>query len=816
MRKKSFNKNLFREIRNSKSRFLSIFIIVAIGVAFFAGVRATSPDMMITCDKYLKDGSISDLTILSPSGFISADIDKIRNLKGVAEVTPGYGFDAMALNKESEKPVKVHSFSIGDQRSNKPVLVDGSLPKGEDECITEKAFLESEKLKIGDFIELKTSKGSKIFKIVGTVNSPLYISNYERGNNSLGNGKTIAFFQVGEKSSAELSLPTLPGVDKNKIYSELSVRIEGTKDKNIFLDEYKNIVKPVKTKLESLGKESKAGAWYVSDISSNEGIRGFKNNADRIGAIGKVFPLFFFLIATLVCLTSMTRMVEEHRGQIGTFKALGYGKLTIISEYFLYSFGASIGGSIVGVLVGFKLFPNVIFNSYRIMYNLPPVISVFDVNIAITSTVVAVLCTTLAAVLACIKELIVMPAELMRPKAPKPGKRIVLERVTFLWKRMTFTKKVTARNILRYKKRFFMTIIGIAGCTALLLTGFGLKDSILSITDKQFNDIYSYNMMAYFNVPVASTGANDLKNELKKYDKIHNSVLLLQQSISVNKSSNNKTLGSVYLMVPENTDSLKNFIHLKFKGSSISVPDDGIVITEKLSKLLNINKGENIEINLGEKNVKAKVLEVTEQYVGHYIYMSPKYYEKLFNETIKYNGFASIIKNRSKASEDYLSTDLLKEKNINSVSFTTNISDNFKKSMKSMDSVIWVLIISAAALAFVVMFNLTSININERIRELATIKVLGFYDKEVAEYIFRENMVLSIVGTLLGLILGLGLHRYVVVTSEIEMIMFVRAIKPISFIYSAVLTIMFSALVNVVMYSRIKKINMVESLKSAE
>jgi putative ABC transport system permease protein len=814
MRKASFRKNLLREIKNSKSRFLSIFVIVAIGVAFFAGVRATSPDMILTCDKYLKDNNFSDLTILSPVGFVDTDIENIKSLKGVSEVIPGYGFDAMAVNGRSEKPVKVHSFKIGDQRSNKPVLVEGSLPRSEDECVTEETFLQSEHLKIGDYIELKTLSDTKKFKIVGTVNSPLYISNYDRGNNSLGNGKTTAFFQIGEKSSEKLSLPTQDG-DKNKVYSELSVMVKGARDKNIFMDEYKDLVQPVKDKIQGLGKESKSKTWYVLDSSNNEGIIGFKNNADRIGAIGKVFPLFFFLIATLVCLTSMTRMVEEHRTQIGTFKALGYSKLTIISEYFLYSFGASMIGSIVGVLVGFNLFPSIIFNAYRIMYSLPPVVSAFDVNIAITSTIVAVLCTTLAAVLACIKELIAVPADLMRPKAPRAGKRILLERIVFIWKRMSFIQKVTARNILRYKKRFFMTTIGIAGCTALLLTGFGLKDSILSITEKQFNDIYSYNMMSYFSGPIASGEANDFRNGLKQYNEIDSSLLLLQQSVSV-KNDSKKNIGSVYLMVPENNESLKNFIHLKFKGEDIPIADDGVVITEKLSKLLNVNKGDNIEITLGEKNIKAKILDITQQYVGHYIYMSPKYYEKLFEVNVKYNAFASIIKNTNKALEDKLSTDLMKAKNINSVNFTTSISENFKKSMKGMDSVIWVLIISAAALAFVVMFNLTSININERIRELATIKVLGFYDKEVAAYIFRENMVLSIIGTLVGLILGLGLHRYVVVTSEIEMIMFVRAIKPISFIYSAVLTIIFSALVNVVMYSRIKKINMVESLKSAE
>ena len=800
--KNAFAKNLLREIKNTKARFISILVIVTIGVAFFAGVRATSPDMLLTGNKYLHDYAIADLRVLSMKGFTYKDIEKIKGIKGVEEALTGYNFDAFAVKGEEEKPVKINSYKIGGQSVNKPVLIEGKLPTSEEECVTEIHFLDSVNLKIGDSIELKTTRATKSFKIVGTVHNPMYINTYERGNNTLGNGQTAAFFQIGEKASSELALLKTPG--------ELYVTVTGAKDKNIFLDEYRNLVTPVKEKI-------KAGSSYiVLDTNDNEGVSGFKSNSDRIGAIGKVFPLFFFLIATLVCLTTMTRMVEEQRTQIGTLKALGYGKLTIISQYFLYSFLASIGGSIIGTLAGFKLFPTIIFNAYRIMYSLPPVESPFNVSLAISSTLVAVLCTTIAAIFSALKELIAVPAVLMKPKAPMTGQRIFMESIGFLWKRMSFIRKVTARNIFRYKKRFFMTVIGIAGCTALLLTGFGLKDSILSITDKQFNEIYEYNMIAYLNKPVQGDEISKFKEVLKSYKEIDSSLILLQQSTTVTKASNDKGFGSVYLTVPEDASALDKFIHLKEKGNTISIPENGVVVTEKLSKLLSIKTGDNISINLAGKVVKAKVAGITEHYTGHYVYMTPKYYESLFNEKVKYNGFASIINNTGKSAEDSLSLELMKNKTINSVNFTTSISGNFQKSMKGMDSVIWVLIISAAALAFVVMFNLTSININERIRELATIKVLGFYDIEVAEYIFRENMVLSVVGTLVGLVLGLGLHRYVVITSEIEIIMFVRAIKPLSFVYASVLTVIFAGLVNVVMYDRIKKIDMVESLKSGE
>ncbi len=814
--KKSIRKNLLREIKNSKSRFLSIFVIIAIGVAFFAGIRATSPDMKTTADQYLDTHHLADLSVLAATGFTGKDMEKVKEVQGVAEVVPGYTFDALAVSGGEEKPVKVHSFNINEQRINQPELLEGNLPGNEDECLTEKGYLKSEKLKIGDSVELKTANGVKRFKIVGAVNSPLYISQYERGNNSLGNGKTVAFFHIGEKSAAELAIPALPGVDKTKIYNELLIRVEGAKEKNAFLDEYKDVVNPVKERVENLGKTDKGQGWYVFDRSHNAGVSGFRNDTDRIGAIGTVFPLLFFLVAALVCLTSMTRMVEEHRVQIGTLKALGYGKAAIVSQYFLYSFAASIGGSIVGTLVGFQLFPTVIFNAYRIMYALPATVIPFHMDLAVTSTLVAVLCTTIAAVFACIKELVVVPAVLMRPKAPKAGKRIFLERVGFIWKRLSFTGKVTARNILRYKKRFFMTIVGIAGCTGLLLTGFGLKNSILSITDLQFNSIYAYNMMAFLNQPVEGDAAKRLKEGIKQYGEINSSLLLFQQSVSVNKEGSGRSEGSAYITVPENKDLLNHFIDLRMKGTKIPLSDEGIVITEKFSKLFAIQKGDTIEITRGGKTVAPKVLSITEQYVGHYIYMSPGYYEELFGEPVKYNGFTAILKNTDKDTEKALSTNLMKNKSINSVNFTTGISSDFQKSMDSMNSVIWVLILSAAALAFVVMYNLTSININERIRELATIKVLGFYDREVAAYIYRENILLSILGTLAGLLLGIGLHRYVVVTTEIDLIMFVRAIKPLSFVYSAVLTVVFAGLVNVVMFGRLKKINMVESLKSAE
>ncbi|WP_291567393.1 MULTISPECIES: ABC transporter permease [unclassified Clostridium] len=812
--KNALTKNTLREITKSKSRFLSILIIVAIGVAFFAGVRATSPEMKFTADKYLDDNNTADLTIQSLNGFKQSDIDKVKKIVGVSEVYGGYSFDALAINDDSEKAIKIHSLKIGEKSVNNPVLVDGAMPTNEGEAVTEKTYLEKENLKIGDYIKIKTVNGTKDFKITGIVNSPLYINTYQRGANSLGNGSTSGFFQIGEKSAKELALPKIPeipGIKIEDIYTELSIIVDDAKSKNTFLDEYKDLVNEVKEKIEAVDKN-----WYIKTRDSNEGIRGFQDDSDRIKAIGTAFPLIFFLVATLVCLTTMTRMVEEHRIQIGTLKALGYSKFSIVSQYFIYAFTASVIGSIIGVILGFKIFPFLIFNAYRIMYTIPPVVGNFHIDLAITSALVAIFCTTLAAVGASIKELVAVPAILMRPKAPKAGKRILLERIRFIWKRMSFTEKVTARNILRYKKRFFMTVIGVAGCTTLLITGFGLKDSIVAVTEKQFGEIYTYDLKGYLRESIHEDKEYLFMDELKDYDEIEDSLLSFEKNIKV--ESNNKENSSVegYILIPKDVDKLNEFINLREENGKIDIGDNGVVITKKLSKLLNIKEGDNIEISLDDKTVNATVNHITEHYVSHYVYMSPKYYEKLFDDKVNYNAFSSKLKNKDTNQEDKLSKEMMKNPKIATINFTTSISDSFKKTMDSVDSVILVLIASAGALAFVVMYNLTNINISERMRELATIKVLGFYDKEVAGYVYRENIILSIIGTLVGVILGVFLHKYVITTAETDMVMFSREIKIMSFIYSAILTIVFSSLVNIVMYKKLKKINMVESLKSAE
>jgi len=562
-------------------------------------------------------------------------------------------------------------------------------------------------------------------------------------------------------------------------------------------------------------KDLKKPEWYVLKRSETRDYIDYEMAADRIDAVASVFPVFFLAIAILVSLTSMTRMVDEERTYIGTLKALGYSNMAIASKYLIYAASASIIGCIIGLLIGFRVLPTVIFNAYRIMYIMPDVITEFNVTYAAVSSLIAILSTTMAAWIACRSELSETPALLLRPKAPKPGKRIFLERIHFIWSRMKFIQKVTARNLFRYKRRFIMTVLGISGCTALLVTGFGLKDSIVSIVTKQFDEIYKYQMIIELKDGLGKGSSDEVLEFIKEDSRIKDYILTRQIAIDVGKGNIER---SVNLVVPEDTDKIYDFIILRNRltKEKLVIESDGVVLSEKIARILDANVGDEVYILDDNERINVRVTGITEHYADHYMYMSADLYEEIFDEDIEFQRILAHTADTERKFEDNLSKDILKLDNISSVSFITGISDSYKDIIGSLNYVIVVIIISAGALAFVVLYNLTNINISERFREIATIKVLGFYDNEVANYIYRENVILTIIGTLLGLILGVFLHRFVIVTTEIEMMMFGREIRKVSFIYSAALTLAFSSLVNFVMYYKLKNVNMVESLKSVD
>ena len=557
--------------------------------------------------------------------------------------------------------------------------------------------------------------------------------------------------------------------------------------------------------------------WYIYDRSHLPEYSGYGDNADRMKAIGEVFPLIFFLVAALISLTTMTRMVAEERTLIGTLKALGYSKKSIAAKYLGYAVLATLTGGIFGVMIGEKILPYIIITAYKIMYrHLTDVEIPYNLYYGVLACVAALLCTVAATIFSCMKELKEQAAELMRPPAPKQGKRVFLEYIPFLWKRLNFTWKSTVRNLMRYKKRFFMTIFGIGGCMGLMLVGFGLKDSISSIVPLQYEDIQLYDGNVILQSDVTMQEKQEVYEALEKNSQVVATAEDLLQKITIEHDGVSK---EVYLNVPENVEKFSDFVVLQDRTTKekYQLTDKGAVLTEKMAKELGVSAGDTVTIKEeNEKERTVKISQICENYMSHYLYMTPAVYKAAYGKEPEYNSIYYRTEGRTTKEAESVGEAALKLDGALSVSYTTELRQQVDDMLQSLDIVIVVLIISAGMLAFVVLYNLNNINITERKRELATLKVLGFYDKEVTEYVYRENILLTLIGSVFGMLLGKILHRFIIVTVEIDSVMFGRNINTISFVYAFLLTVVFSLFVNGVMYFKLKKINMVESLKSVE
>ena len=559
--------------------------------------------------------------------------------------------------------------------------------------------------------------------------------------------------------------------------------------------------------------------WYILNRDYIETYVEYEQDSQRIKAIGNVFPAIFFLVAALICLTTMTRMVEEERTQIGTLKALGYGKGEIAAKYLMYAFLATVSGSVFGCIPGQKILPPIIMNAYGILYvNLPEPVVPLHLGYSFTSTVLAILCTTGAAGFACYKEMLASPAALMRPAAPKSGKRVFLERVNFIWKHLSFTNKSTVRNLFRYKKRFFMTILGIGGCMALLMVGFGLKDSIRSIGEIQYNDLMCYHAEIVLDETAGEKEKTELETTLEKDPDIVDFLAVYKTSSDIENTENHVTK-SAYVTVPEDSEKFREYLKFRNRntGEAYVLEDDGVILSEKLAKLLDISEGDTVVLKKEEGDDReVTVSHITENYFLHYIYMSSELYKEIYGEKPEFFRYLTINTSTESIFEEAMQEKYMNCSQVTQVSFITKNAAKIANMLKSMDTVIWVLVIAAGMLVFVVLYNLNNINISERIRELATLKVLGFYDKEVSGYVLRENICLTFFGTLLGLGFGKVLHRFIIITAETDIMMFAREIKPFSYGISVILTFIFSGIVNFFMHFRLKKVNMVESMKSVE
>ena len=558
------------------------------------------------------------------------------------------------------------------------------------------------------------------------------------------------------------------------------------------------------------------GKLFTLTRNENPGLINFESNVESIRAIAKVFPMMFFLVSALVSLTTMTRMVEEQRSQSGTLRALGYSKWDVIKQYIVYVILATLFACVIGIVAGTQFFPRIIYYLYTLMLFQIDCVTLIESSrlVAFQTVFVSVFVTMFVTLYVCMSELNLMPAILMRPKAPKLGKRIVLERIPFIWKRLSFNQKVTMRNIFRYKKRFFMSIIGIAGCTALIITGFGIKYSVSEVVERQYGQIFKYDAQVRLEDEVKISDAKDYQNQLLKRDEINNVEYVLDKSIQIRKNKED-LYGS--LVVYQSVENIHNFIDFESftDDKPISLPDDGIVLSAKTSELLDVEEGDTIDIELNGMKYNVKVSAIMKNYFMNYVYMSQTLYENLTNLPMKVNHAFMTMKDDHESSqvaiEEYMTAH-----HYGNVSFSDTANDEFLNQVKSLDIIIAILIICAGALNFIVLYNLTNINIQERKSEIATIKVLGFRRKEVYDYIFRENVLLSVFGSIVGMGLGFILHQFIIRTVELDVTMFIRSLKPSSYFIAVFMTLGFTFLINFTMRHVLNKVDMVESLKSIE
>lgn len=579
------------------------------------------------------------------------------------------------------------------------------------------------------------------------------------------------------------------------------------------ISDAENKIKNAKQDIKKIEKPE----WYILDKEANAGYVEFMQDTERLAKIGEVFPIIFFVVAALISLTSMTRMVDEQRVQIGTLKALGYTKIQIASKYILYAFLATIIGVLIGNSIGFNLLPSLIYKMYSTMYSIKDLIVEYNMHYATIGMLSSMLCTVGATIIVITKDLKEVPAELMRPKAPKLGKRVLLEKITFIWSKLNFSKKVTIRNIFRYKKKFLMTIIGVMGCTSLILAGFGFKDSVAKIIPLQYDEIFKYNMQITFKDSATNKEIEQKKQEVLNIDNIENGIMINMES---GKLVNNDISENVEIIAINKDEDISKYIAFRNKQTkkSYELDDDSIIITEKVANMLDIKQGDKVILtNNDDQSVEVTVSHITENYLLHYVYLTDELYNKLYGIYPQMNTLITINNDISIKQEETIGSDILKDNSIiSSLIFTSSTKTTYNDVLSSLNYVVWILIISAGLLDFVVLYNLAYVNIGERIREIATIKVLGFYDKEVHSYIEKETMILAFIGIIMGIVAGYFLNIFIMTTCELDMLMFSKKILPQSYVFAVLITIIFTVIVSITTYFSLKKINMIEALKSIE
>ena len=813
-------KHIFMKIKDNYKRFLSLICMAFLGVGFYAGIQSSSPDMLKTLDNFYDENNVYDISVISNVGLTEDDLLKLSKIKNVELAINIQEKDTYLEIEENNYVVKLIEYN---SQMNNVYIKEGRLPKNNNEVSVDNALLENNNLKLGDSITIDGKK----YSIVGNVISPLYFS-AERPNSNLGSGKVDYYIYVYNGS---LDL---------EAYSNIYITVKGAKKYLTNSDSYKKLINNVKKYIDLIKDKQQdirydelysdiietsemygisidesnfiKPKWYIYDRLDNTSYKELINASDNLKKIGNIFPIIFFAISVLVSLISMMRMIEEDRVENGTLKSLGYNSFHITLKYVIYSLLATTIGSSVGAIFGSYMIPSVIWNIYKKIFFIPKFIYLLKSDYNALGLWICILCICGTSVIVCIKNLREVPANLMRPKAPKSGKKILLERINFIWKKLKFSDKITIRNIFRYKSRVITTVLGIAGCTSLILAGFGLKDSIKDVTDFQFNNIIKYDKLLMTN---ESINQIDIEKELLNDDKVENFTNVNTQNIKVLFNDEEQ---EVTMITPDDFNSISksiSLIDLKTNNIIDNISDNSCIISEKTAKLLDIDVGDKISLLDNDNNkYDINVSYIIKNYINQYLYINKNTYNNLFNN-YKINSVLISLKDKDKNSKEFD-----KKYISNGYALTIVDNDDMKNSMNDMlgsiDSIVAILIIAAASLAFVVLYNLSNINISERKREIATLKVLGFYPSEVDKYINRETVLLTILGIGIGLLFGSYLSHFIISTCEPDYIMFDRHVYTLSYFYSLFITIIFTIIVTIVTHFNLKKINMVTSLKNVE
>lgn len=801
-------KNSLKKIKKSFGRYLSLVVIIFIGVGFYTGIIESIPNIRDVQTEYYDDKNAMDIRVLSTLGFNDDDVSSISEVSAIEVAVGSYSVDTLV----NDEVVRVHAL---EEEINQVLLIDGKMPTSLDECVADARFYE-----VGDTVVIKKGYADDLkvseYEVVGTIYSPMYTGN-EYGSSDIGNGKLYSFIYV----------------DKDNFlydyYTEVFVSIVKDDEDVPYSDSYKEKVEEVTEKLEEvkverldirtdeivsqsygmITKESLSdNDWYILDrdeAMASYAILGAQY--DQVTTIANIIPIFFIVIVALMTSNTMARMITEERGEMGTLLSLGFDNRKVISTYLMYVLSATILGAISGFFVGTITLPQLVYNCFPI--NFPDITYHFDLGLLLISILVSSILMICVTVVACKKELKQKPAYLLRPVAPKSGKKVFLERINFIWSRLSFSMKITVRNISRYKNRVLITLIGSAGCTFLIMLGFALRDSISTVGSKQYSDLFKYD-----NLIVLNNSVDEMTIELRNsFDGLIEDELLLSQASF--KAINDKDNLDLYVVVPEDEELFYEYFILKEENSSkeLSLDDDGVIVTPKIAERFDVEVGDVLTIESSDKEkYKLKVSGITENYVSNYIYMKKSVYSKIFKEDVSYN----VVAAKNVEDNDTIARELLDSGKILSINFSDDLLTTANEMVNGLNEVVVLLVVISCMLAFTVLYNLTSINISERTREIVTLKVLGFRDLESNEYIYRETLITVIVGIILGLLITPPLHSIIMDFLEVDTLVFLKTIKIESYVYAAVLTFIFAVIMQWITYFKLKKINMIESLKSVE